>query len=88
MAGHMDIHPENKGELVRHDERFDEYTLSVDKPEGNVLQIIGFCPWCGEKLPASKREQWFDELEAKGINPMVDAVPDEYKTAKWRSEMS
>ncbi|MBC7494763.1 MAG: hypothetical protein H7221_07125 [Flavobacterium sp.] len=43
-------------------EKFNEYGLKIcDGGSSNIL--IEFCPWCGEKLPNSKREKWFDEIE-------------------------
>jgi hypothetical protein len=45
---------------------FDEYCII------NQLQIdvetIKFCPWCGVKLPKSKREEWFDLMDELGID--------------------
>jgi len=77
----MDQHPENRGRLVAYDVRFDSYEIAVRR---NVSQQISFCPWCGERLPASQRERWFDELEALGVDPMKEPYPEKYKTARWR----
>jgi len=79
----MDQHPENGGDLVSYDERFDSYHLKVSK---SALQQIYFCPWCAEKLPSSRRDEWFDRLEAMGIDPMLDPIPEPFKTAAWRLE--
>jgi hypothetical protein len=78
---HMDQHPENKGDLVRYDLRFDSYSLAINS-EGR--QQIQFCPWCGERLPPSQRGRWFDELEVLGIDPMNEPYPDRYSTDHWR----
>jgi hypothetical protein len=77
----MDRHRENDGNLVSYDERFDCYELKVSQ---NVSQQIYFCPWCAEKLPASRRDEWFDRLEAVGVDPMRDPVPELFKSAAWR----
>jgi hypothetical protein len=77
----MDRHPENKGELVHYDERWDSYYLRVSGP---VTQDLWFCPWCGEQLPDSKHGQWHDELEALGIDWLADELPEKFKTSAWR----
>jgi hypothetical protein len=80
--GHMDRHPQNDWESVRHDARFDEYWI----PAGGARQLLFFCPWCGERLPESKRDAWFDALEAQGIDPDVDPIPAPYRSGAWRGE--
>jgi hypothetical protein len=52
---------------------------------GSSFIEISFCPWCGAKLPESKRERWFNELEAKGVdleNPDVK-IPERYLDDRW-----
>lgn len=71
--------------LVRYDERYDEYSIIVRPGEVEVLQKIDYCPWSGDKLPEGRRNQWFDELEAQGIDPMTDPIPIEYQTDAWRT---
>lgn len=71
--------------LVRYDERFDEYSIIVRVNESvEVNQHISFCPWSGDKLPIGVRDQWFDELEAQGIDPLNDPIPESYQSKKWR----
>ena len=62
--------------------KYDEYGLIVHDG-GSSLILIGFCPWCGTKLPESKRDRWFDVLEARDIDPGTDDVPAEYQTDLW-----
>jgi hypothetical protein len=81
-TGHVSEHPENEKIVVEYNEVFDEHTVEV--PGGASRQLIYFCPWCGERLPPSKRDQWFNELEAQGLDPLKDPVPEPYKTAAWR----
>ena len=64
--------------------KFDEYGLPV-RDGGSSKVSIQFCPWCGQRLPESKRDRWFDELEARGIDPLGDSVPSEYQTDAWYS---
>ncbi|MCJ8167147.1 hypothetical protein MKJ04_20065 [Pontibacter sp. E15-1] len=47
--------------------KFNEYGIKI-MDGGNSSIKIQYCPWCGERLPESKRDQWFDELESLGIN--------------------
>lgn len=80
-ANHMDQHPENAGGLVSYDIRFDSYALRVGR---DASQQIYHCPWCGERLPPSQRDKWYDELEALGIDPMKEPCPAKYTTDEWR----
>jgi len=79
----MKLHEENKGDVVQYDEKFDEYAIAVPGSE-MAVQIINFCPWCGEKLPISQRDKWFDDIEAMGVDPFGENVPSKYLTAEWR----
>ena len=56
---------------ILYTEKFDEYGLKI-WDGGNSSILIEFCPWCGEKLPNSKRDDWFDRMEKLGINPWED----------------
>lgn len=79
-SDHMASHPQNNWETVRYDARFDHYWLTA----GQAKQQIFFCPWCGVALPGSQRDRWFDALEAEGIDPDRDPIPEHYKTGAWR----
>ena len=62
--------------------KFDEYGLKIwDGGSSSIL--IERCPWRGQKLPDSKRNKWFNEIEKLGINPWTEDVPDKYKTDEW-----
>lgn len=60
--------------------KFDEYAIGLD--DGTVL-VINYCPWCGRKLPESKRNLWHQQLEDQGIDPWWEEVPAEYQTDAW-----
>ncbi|YCA17088.1 hypothetical protein M1D72_05965 [Vibrio sp. AK197] len=46
--------------------------------------MINYCPWCGVKLPESKRDLWFDTLEKLGFDdPTEQDIPEEFNTGKW-----
>jgi hypothetical protein len=49
--------------------------------ESNIL--IAFCPWCGNKLPESLRDEWFSELERRNIDPYGDNIPDIFLDGRW-----
>ena len=63
-------------------EKFDEYGLKI-LDGGTSSVLIEFCPWCGKKLPESKRDQWFDEIEKLGIDPWSEEIPEKYLGNKW-----
>lgn len=65
--------------------KFDEYGLKV-LDGGSSSILITHCPWCGQKLPESKRDQWFDEMEKLGIDPWTENLPDKYNTDEWFRE--
>jgi hypothetical protein len=69
--------------ILVHDERFDEYGIPV-RDGGSSMIVIGYCPWCGVKLPESQRDRWFAEIEALGIDPWSDEIPEPYRTNAWR----
>jgi len=62
--------------------KFDEYGLLIHDG-GSSFVTIQYCPWCGAKLPESKRARWFDELENQGIDPWGSEVPEKYKSDDW-----
>ena len=79
-GGHIDQQRQNDWASVEYDARFDEYRVQA----GSARQLLFYCPWCGEKLPPSQREHWFDELEARGIDPNIHPIPAELQGGKWR----
>jgi hypothetical protein len=70
---------------------FDEYGIIVHKPDARCVLSIHFCPWCGAKLPESKRHLWFDTLEAMGFTDITafddfsgrTDIPKEFLTDEW-----
>lgn len=46
--------------LIDYNDRFDEYGLIVHDG-GSPVVVIQYCPWCGSRLPESKRDRSFDE---------------------------
>jgi len=70
--------------LVYH-ELFDEYGIPV-RDGGMSVLLIEHCPWCGQRLPASQRDRWFDALDALGVDPVeIDEIPQRFLKAGWWS---
>lgn len=68
---------------ILYNDVFDEYSI----PHGDGRSQIGirYCPWCGTKLPSSKRDEWFNEIEKLGFDdPHDNKIPKEFKSNKWR----
>lgn len=68
--------------LVHYDPKFDEHGLIIHDG-GSSTVGIEYCPWCGRRLPESRRDVWYDRLEALGLDPDEDEVPEEYKSTAW-----
>jgi hypothetical protein len=79
---HNDRH-ECPDALLKYSARFDEYGLIIHDG-GTSVRLIDFCPWCGTKLPCSKRDRWFEELEALGFRePGEEDIPERFVTDAW-----
>lgn len=67
-------------------DKFDEYGIIVHDG-GESFIGVQYCPWCGKKLPDSKREEWFRQLEKLGFDsPLEEDIPEKYKTGAWYQE--
>jgi len=53
--------------IIYYNKKFDEFGVIIHASEGEYI-LINYCPWCGRKLPDSKRELLLAELEKRGIN--------------------
>jgi hypothetical protein len=68
--------------LIDYSPRFREYGLVVQS--GGVSSTpIRFCPWCGSRLPASLRDEWYAELGRRGIDPCGREVPAPFWSSEW-----
>ena len=71
--------------LILYEPRFDEYSIPI-RDGGLSGRCIRFCPWCGVRLPDSKRDRWFQELESLGYDdPFAQDIPEEYDSGKWHN---
>jgi hypothetical protein len=72
--------------LVYYSPTLREYGLfDHDRCAAGVKAVLGIysCPWCGARLPESLRDRFFEELEALGIDPNGDDVPDRFRSSEW-----
>ncbi len=73
---------------VEYIERFDEFALPVGEDLGRSVIILKYCPWCGKKLPESKRQKWFEILNELGIDPTEDKlIPYPLKRSLWWEDL-
>ena len=68
--------------LIDYVAKFDEYGIIVHDG-GRSKVSLRFCPWCGQRLPASQRDRWFDELEEAGIDIETGEIPSQYLDSTW-----
>jgi hypothetical protein len=66
--------------------KFREFALEL--ASHTAFQSISHCPWCGAALPLSLRDDFFDRLDALGLDPDDPALPPEYRTDAWWQERS
>jgi len=62
--------------------KFNEYGVQI-LDGGTSSLLLEFCPFCGQKLPQSLRDSWFDELERRGIDPIEGNIPAECTDNRW-----
>ena len=72
--------------IVLRTPKFDEYFISPRGSTGDDI-VITHCPWCGTKLPESKRYLWFERIEALGLESWSDEIPEEYQSDRWFREL-
>lgn len=78
---HPDIYdcPDN---LISYIPMFDEYGIIVHNG-GPVSSLIQYCPWCGQRLPDSRRDAWFEEIRGRGFEPDSDDLPERFQSDAW-----
>lgn len=70
-------------QLLEYNKRFDEYGILIHDGGTSSLQIQ-YCPWCGAKLPESKRDLWFETLFRLGFDePSEQPIPKSFQTDEW-----
>ncbi len=61
---------------------FDEYGL-ICQPSAEVL-VISCCPFCGSRLPLSRRDEWMAAVELTGWRTWGGPMPKEFLSNAWR----
>ena len=79
---HPDLDACSKAAVI-YNPKFDEYHIGPRGGTGDDI-LIAMCPWCGVKLPESKRALWFERLEEMGIDPVGGNLPEEFYSGAWR----
>jgi hypothetical protein len=81
-----DQHPDpfdDPDKLIYYSEKIDEYGIIIHDGGSSAI-TIKYCPWCGKKLPKSKRDLWFARLRKLGYDdPLIENIPNEFQTDEW-----
>ena len=81
------VHEFDPDHMIYYSRQFDEYGIIIHDGGSSYITyiIIRHCPWCGKKLPESKRDLWFDELEKLGIDsPLISKnIPIDFQSDAW-----
>jgi uncharacterized protein DUF6980 len=67
---------------IDYDDVVRAYNLRILDGGSSYLALV-YCPFCGAKLPGRLGEEWFDRLEARGIEPGSPEVPAEMRDGSW-----
>ena len=84
----MEFHLEAGEVSIYYSPKHRKYGIDYREGYGGGIQIISFCPWCGNHLPASLSDRWYDELERLGIDPDDDEVPSDFLSDIWWKKRS
>jgi uncharacterized protein DUF6980 len=72
-----------KEQTIKYFPKFREYGIPV-YDGGTSFIVMLFCPWCGQQLPSSLRDMWFDLLDEKGIDcGDFDLIPEDMNSDSW-----
>lgn len=63
---------------------WNEYRIDISH-RGYRSTPIRYCPWCGHRLPDSKKALWLKTLYELGYSDPTgaDHIPEEFGTDKW-----
>lgn len=70
--------------VVDYSGAWNEYRIPVPY-DGYSSTVIRYCPWCGSRLPASKRDEWYRVLRGMGFSDPSgdDVIPPEFESDQW-----
>ncbi|WP_174410666.1 DUF6980 family protein [Desulfovibrio psychrotolerans] len=69
---------------LSYDEIFREYYIKLRGT--NARQGILYCPWCGEKLPRSVRDVYYQIIEkecGENFDIRTDSIPERVSKPNW-----
>ena len=72
------LEDEDNGLLYIPEVREYGYASTVD----SSYYVIDHCPFCGARLPGGLRTEWFERLEALGLEP-IDDLPEPLQSDRW-----
>ena len=58
----------------------------IEYGNGEAFYELLYCPWDGETLPESLRDEWFRRLDELGLEPEDPRVPEEMRSDRWWKE--
>lgn len=61
---------------------FREWGVAVNDGGTSFIEIK-YCPWCGESLPDSLRDDWFNRAKEMGVEPPYNRMPKQFKSETW-----
>lgn len=77
----------DNSKVIYYSSKFNEYGIPICDGKNGIATsyiLISNCPWCGKRLPESKRDEWFESLEKIGYDsPLDQNIPLEFKTSEW-----
>lgn len=61
--------------------RFREFGFRA--PEHPTFHVFSYCPGCGQALPGSLRDEFFDRIETMGLEPESPDLPLDFRSDAW-----
>lgn len=88
----MAVHLKSECNGISYSLRFREYRIVRPMPDTVVGTAAEYCPWCGVKLPASLREEYFRRLSKRGLDidilTPLSELPEEFRDSRWWNVLS
>ena len=83
IAHPVEISHQGRNRVVDWIASWNEYNIPVAY-DGYAATRMHFCPWCGAKLPESKRDLWYLTLKKIGYDdPGEQEIPAEFNSDSW-----
>jgi hypothetical protein len=83
VAGPIEIQHQGSNHVIDWIASWNEYLIPVSRG-GYSATPITYCPWCGSRLPESRREEWHSVLYGLGYSdPGEQEIPKAFETDAW-----